>query len=84
MIRNRKLELEEACQRSEEQAKKGGIEVAEMRASQAQVEQRSISQPHCNKHWFSGTATMQHIQNDIHVVCFAVIKPNFLGVYCYV
>lgn len=43
MIQNRKLELEVACYKSEEQAKKGGIEVAEMRDSQAQVGQRSIS-----------------------------------------
>ena len=42
MIRNRKLELEVAYQKSE-QAKKGGIEVAEMRDSQAQVGQRNIS-----------------------------------------
>lgn len=43
VIRNRKLEFEVACQKSKEQAKKGGIEVAEMRDSQAQVGQRNIS-----------------------------------------
>lgn len=41
MIRNRKLELEEA-QKRERQAKKGRTEVAEMRDSQAKMGQRNI------------------------------------------
>lgn len=41
MIRNRKLELEEA-QKRERQAKKGRTEVAEMKDSQAKMGQRNI------------------------------------------
>lgn len=57
MIRNRKLELEEA-QKKERQAKKGRSEVAEMRDSQAKMGQRNILSPQCNKHWLFGTVTM--------------------------
>lgn len=57
MIRNRKLELEEA-QKRERQAKEGGTELAEMRDSQAKMGQRNILQPQCNKCWLFGTATV--------------------------
>lgn len=57
MIRNRKLELEEA-QKRERQAKEGGTELAEMRDSQAKMGQRNNLQPQCNKCWLFGTATV--------------------------
>lgn len=50
-----------------------------MRDSQAQVGQRNISWPQCNKHWLFGTVTMRHVQNNIHVVFFAVVKNNIFA-----